>query len=98
MMLSMRTTVTLDDDVAQRLKDIAHRKKKPFRVVLNDTLRMGFSAQKKAAKLPPFKVIAKDGGLLPGIDPFGFNKLVDELEVEAFLEKERRMGNDPTRR
>ena len=89
MMLGMRTTVTLDEDVAQRLKDIAHRKKKPFKVVLNDTLRMGFSAQKKAAKLPPFKVKAWGGGLMPGIDEFGFNKLVDELEIEAFLEKQR---------
>ena len=85
----MRTTVTLDDDVAQRLKDLAHRKKKPFKVVLNETIRVGLTAEKKSPKRPPFKVIARDMGWTPGIDQFGFNKLVDELEIEAYLEKER---------
>jgi hypothetical protein len=40
----------------------------------------------------PFRVKAFPLGLMRGIDPNGFNKLVDQLEVEAFLEKERRVN------
>jgi hypothetical protein len=30
-------------------------------------------------------------GLRPGIDPTSLNKLVDELEVDAFLEKDAKL-------
>lgn len=38
----MRTTLTLDDDVAVRLKAAA--KDRPFRVVVNEALRAGLAA------------------------------------------------------
>jgi hypothetical protein len=43
----MRTTLTLDDDVAVKLK--AASKRRPFKLVVNEVLRAGFSALEKRA-------------------------------------------------
>ena len=51
----MRTTLTLDDDVAALLKKEARKSGEPFKQVVNDTLRRGLTAAKKPAR-KPFKV------------------------------------------
>ncbi len=50
----------------------------------------------KELKVPRkrFIVNARDLGLRPGIDPTSFNKLADELEVEAYLELKRRIESE----
>lgn len=47
----MRTTLTLDDDVAALLKKEARKSGEPFKQVLNRIIRLGFVA----AKEPPRK-------------------------------------------
>ena len=42
----MRTTVTLDTDVAEELKAIARRKNVPFKQVLNSTVRAGLASER----------------------------------------------------
>ncbi len=81
----MRTTMTLDDDVAEALRNLAHERRQPFKRVVNDTLRQGLSPER--APEPPFKQEAYHMGLLPGIDPTKFNQLADELEDEEILRK-----------
>lgn len=81
----MRTTVTIDADVEQLLKDWMRRNHSSFKETLNQALRRGLSSQVGAAP-EPFHVKARAMGLKSGIDPTGFNKLADELEAEAFLE------------
>lgn len=49
----MRTTVTLDPDVARLLDEARHRSKRPFKQVLNDAVRAGLG--RPAARVPPFK-------------------------------------------
>ena len=84
----MRTTLTLDDDVAARLKDMVHDLRMPFKEVVNDVLRRGLDGGGDDAPNKRFVVRPFYGTTLqPGIDPDGFNKLVDDLETEAFLEK-----------
>ena len=64
-----------------RLQDEAHRRRVPFRQVVNAALRRalnGTSAQKKA---PAVRTYASK--LRPGFDPAGFNQLADELDDEA---------------
>lgn len=39
----MRTTLTLDDDVAARLRTAVKRERRPFRAVVNDALRAGLA-------------------------------------------------------
>ncbi len=86
----MRTTLTLDDDVAAQLTDLTHRLRRPFKAVVNDTLRRGLGHPKPGPR-KPFKVEPLDlGELRPGFDPNRFNQLVDELEDEAILQRMRR--------
>ena len=82
----MRTTLTLDDDLAEALKERAQRTGEPFKQVVNEVLRQGLtSGAKPEARREPFKVESARRGFVPGIDPFKLNQLVDELEVERFL-------------
>lgn len=51
----MRTTLTLDDDVAALLKKEARKSGEPFKQVLNRIIRLGFVAAKEPPR-KPFKV------------------------------------------
>jgi len=85
----MRTTVTLDADVERLLHEEMHRSRRTFKQTLNAALRSGLAGNAVAPKATKFVVKARALGLRAGIDPAGFNKLADELEVDAFLEKTR---------
>lgn len=79
----MRTTLTLDDDLAERLTELAHRTRRPFKAVVNAAIRRGLGAEGKSRAIPPFKVKAHTLRLRPGLDDRRLNQLVDELEAEA---------------
>lgn len=46
----MRTTVTLDPDVAEELKSIARRRNLPFKQVLNNAVRAGLASERAGRK------------------------------------------------
>lgn len=50
----MRTTVTLDPDVAVKLKALARRRRASFKETLNDVIRRGLSAKHPAQVLPDY--------------------------------------------
>jgi hypothetical protein len=80
----MRTTVTINSDVARLLKERMLENHCSFKEVLNDAVRRGIQQKdSKAAKQKPFVVKAKNLGLHPGIDYNRLNQLPDELETEA---------------
>ncbi len=87
----MRTTVTLDGDLEQILRETAVRTRRPFKKVLNDTLRSALERRGEAGRAEAFEVVARPMGLRAGLDPSGFNRLADDLEVEAFLESHRQL-------
>ena len=78
----MRTTLTLDDDLARRLKELARRQGRPFKEVLNEALRRGLAAQEVAEPAERYRVETFRSGFRAGVDPLKFNQLVDELEAE----------------
>ena len=82
----MRTTLTLDPDVAQKLKRRMAEKKMSLKAAVNEALRAGLT-QAAAVRRPRFKVEPHSFGLQPGIDRDRMNQLVDELEVEGFARK-----------
>ena len=86
----MRTTVTLDKDVEQMLRDAVHHSRASFKETLNTAIRTGLGRSPAKADRAPFTVNAKPLGLRPGLDPTGLNKLADDLEVDAFLRESRR--------
>jgi hypothetical protein len=87
----MRTTLTLDPDVARMLADAAHRQRRPFKQVVNDAIRRGLTpVTARSAKAPAYRVKSHRTRLLSGLDPHSLNRLVDELEVEVGPARRRR--------
>lgn len=76
----MRTTLTLDDDIAAKLRAEARKCGEPFKQVVNRTLRCGLIAQKQVKALPPFKIEPRDLGLRPGFDLDNIEELLDKVE------------------
>ena len=94
--VSMRTTLTIDDDLATALKALARDSGKTFKAVVNEVMRRGLTTgEKPVPDREPFKVESVRCGFLPGIDPLKLNQLVDELEVEEFLERAQGRGTEP---
>ena len=86
----MRTTLTIESDVARRIESEIRRTRKTLKAVINDALKAGLGMSGKAVEpLPPFEVRAHDFGFHAGIDPDRMNQLADELETDAILEKLR---------
>jgi hypothetical protein len=84
-MFSMRTTLTLDDDLARELKERARRSGSSFKEVVNDAVRRGLSlGEKPPSKPEPFVVEPHEGGFRAGVDPLKLNQLLDELEIGEF--------------
>ncbi len=84
----MRTTLTLDPDVAQLVEDAVHRERRPMKQVINDALRRALAAQRPAGA--PYSLVSHESRLRPGFDLTGFNRLADELEDEAIVGAARR--------
>jgi hypothetical protein len=85
----MRTTLTLDPDVAKLIEEEAHRQRKPVKHVVNEALRRGLAPGAVSRSRKRFRVQPHKTRLRPGIDAGSFNRLADELEDEAVIEKVR---------
>jgi hypothetical protein len=86
----MRTTVTLDPDVAASLKDLAHERRLSFKAAINTVLRQGLAAPESGTRRArKFVVEPHEGEFRPGLDLRRLNQLADQLDTEAFVEKAR---------
>ena len=83
----MRTTLTLDDDLTNELREQAQRLRVPFEKFVNDTIRRGIHASATTSETRPFLVEAHDCRLRPGFDGRRFNQLADNLEIEVVARK-----------
>ncbi len=66
--MSVRTTVTLDDDVFERLKQISRAEGVPFRQAVNDVLREGLAAREALAARREFQIEPRHMGVRPGLN------------------------------
>lgn len=83
----MRTTLTIEDTLANQLKQRALETGKPFKQVVNETLQIGLQSQ-NARKPKPYRLRpAALGTPLPGVDLAGALRLADQLEDEAIRAK-----------
>ena len=87
----MRTTVTIDRDAEQLLRDAMQRTRRSFKATLNQAIRKGLAGEAAATPEAPYKVEAQALGLRAGIDSARLNQVSDELEMDAFLETSRRL-------
>ncbi|HTO04801.1 MAG TPA: hypothetical protein VL069_13910 [Opitutus sp.] len=88
----MRTTVTLDPDVEQLLRDATHNTGLNFKEALNDGLRRGLAHLVASAPTTPFVVKARPMGLRVGLDPARLHELEDDLEAAAFAATTRKLA------
>jgi hypothetical protein len=80
----MRTTLTLDDDLLQLVREEAARTRRTVRSVLNERLRLGFASPRRPRPGRAFVVEPFAGrGFAPGVDEARLNQLVDTLETES---------------
>ena len=78
----MRTTLTLDEDVAQRTKSLAAKLKKPFKIVLNEALRKGLDQIEKPQKRRNYRTIPHEMGLREGLSIDNIQELLTQVEGE----------------
>ncbi len=77
----MRTTVDIDNDLGERLRERATARGISFKEALNRALAAGLDAWEEP--LVTFRVKAKKCGFKTGLDWNHLNRLADELEDEA---------------
>jgi hypothetical protein len=85
----VRTTLTLEPDVALKLKKKMAEEKITLKDAVNRALRAGLDAS-EPTKRAKFKVTPHSFGIKPGVDLDKLNQLVDQLEVEEFARKNYR--------
>ena len=77
----MRTTLTLDEDVAAKLKAESRRAGRPFREIVNETLRRGLASRRVTSQRQVFKITTRDlGNLRPGLSLDNIAELIDQIE------------------
>ena len=76
----MRTTITLDEDVAAKVQTLMRERGVTFKEAINQTLRSGLS---QGAKPVPYKVPVRDMRLKAGVDLTKALDLASKIEDEA---------------
>ena len=84
----MRTTLTLDPDVAERLKQEMRNRGLGLKDAVNNALRRGLNLIPSQA-CEPFRVEPHDFQFNPGVDLDRLNQLVDELESQEYARRAR---------
>jgi len=80
----VRTTLSLDDDVAVRLKAEVRRSGKSFKEVVNDSLRLALAQRPDKKPDPPFEIHPRDlGALRPGLGLDNIGDLIEAAEGPA---------------
>jgi len=80
----MRTTLTLEDDVATDLKRLVSERGSTFKETVNQLLRQ---AMRLKPDLPPYESPTFSSGTHPGVDLDQASKLAAELEDAEIIRK-----------
>ena len=78
----MRTTLVLDDDLADSIRSLAERMNCSMREVVNRALRAGIDQVEKPAISKPYKTVPRPLGLKPGLSYDNVQELLDQIEAE----------------
>ena len=78
----MRTTLTLDDDLARRLRQKAATENRPLKDIVNDALHAGLALDRETGTYE-FSLTTVKGRVLPGVDLTDRDKLFDLLGANS---------------
>jgi len=76
----MRTTLSIDNDVIERARDVAAKLGTPFKSVVNEALRVGLDHVERPAKVRRYKTKPHTMGLRPGHNLDKRQKLLAQIE------------------
>jgi hypothetical protein len=76
----VRTTITLDEDIAAKLQAEVRRSGRSFKDVVNEAIRAGLLKRAPAKAAPRFVVRSKPLGLRPGLSYDNVEELLDAAE------------------
>ncbi len=77
----MRTTLTLDDDVAAKLRARMRRTGKSLKATVNELLREALTPRRVPERREPFRVEARDlGALKAGVQLDSIAELIEQVE------------------
>lgn len=77
----MRTTLTIDDDILNKLKaKLKNSADKTFKEIVNETLRLGLSVEKELKKNSSFKVRSRPLGVIKGLNYDNIGELIEQIE------------------
>ena len=82
MMLAMRTTLTIDDDVLERARNLSAKLRTPFKTIINEALRSGLDNVERPAAQKPYKTKPHAMGLKPGHNLDNIQELLSQIEGE----------------
>jgi hypothetical protein len=80
--MSVRTTVTLDDDVVSRVKSESRSRGEPFRDTLNDLLRLALLTLDSAPRRRKLSIKPTHMGYRPGLNHDDIASLLEYGEGE----------------
>jgi len=76
----VRTTLTLEEDVAAKLRELCRLTGESFKSVVNRTLRRGLLARETQTPGEPFEVRSRPLGLRPGIELDDVEGVLEQID------------------
>jgi len=77
----MRTTLTIDDDIAMKLKSASEKAKdKSFKDIVNETLRRGLFVDEESGSSVEFHVKSRRMGIRKGLNYDNIGELLEQIE------------------
>lgn len=80
----MRTTLTLEKDVAEQARKAVVKLGKPFKQVVNEALRLGLEQLQRPAKTSQYDYKPHKMGLRPGINLDNIGELLAQIEGDDY--------------
>ena len=83
----VRTTLTIDDDIAVQIEERRRRGGQSLKQIVNLLLRDALRSRQQAPRAKKYRTKTHKLHMRPGFDPARLNQLVDELETDARRER-----------
>ena len=84
MMIFMRTTLTIDDDLIAQIEDLRRCEGLSFKGAVNQLLHAGIQYRAQPPKPKQYRTQPRKLGLRTGFDPTKLNQLADEIDADEF--------------
>jgi hypothetical protein len=80
----MRTTLALDEDVAQMAREVMQHLGRPSKQVINEALRNGLEQLRRPSPAKPYRTVPKSMGLREGLSLDSISEVLARVEGEDF--------------